>query len=88
MAYHELKSHMSGGACALLVSANCATSRKAPSTFTASFALVSMYEMGWILRKSDAIKQSDKIWDQNQVFRYTLKTTYFYVAAGSECPWS
>lgn len=34
--------HISGGCCALLMSAICTTSRNAPSTFTASFALVSM----------------------------------------------
>lgn len=36
------ETHISGGCCALLMSAICTTSRNAPSTFTASFALVSM----------------------------------------------
>lgn len=39
--------HMSAGCCALSIRANFATSRKAPSIFAASFALVLTYEIGW-----------------------------------------
>lgn len=47
----RIGTHISGGCCALLMSAICTTSRNAPSTLTASFALVSMYEIGWAQSK-------------------------------------